>query len=185
MCDAGRIKHHLKNNIWRGNATVLFVGYQAPGTLGHVIVSGTPDVRIHGRMFKVAASIRQMGNYSAHADQGELADWIMERAPVAGRVFLNHGEDDARQALRDVLVERGLEQGKIVRPSFDESFALVAGTAESKGRVAQRIDDAALERDWHNDYAAVAAQLAHRLETARDGEERRRLVARLRSVLED
>jgi metallo-beta-lactamase family protein len=185
MCDAGRIKHHLKNNIWRGNATVLFVGYQAPGTLGHVIVSGTPDVRIHGKMFKVAASIRQIGNYSAHADQGELADWILERAPVVGRVFLNHGEDEARQALRDVLVKRGLKDEKIVLPSFDESFALVAGTAESKGRVARRIDDAALERDWHNDYAALTAQLAQRLETARDGEERRKLMARLRSVLED
>jgi metallo-beta-lactamase family protein len=185
MCDAGRIKHHLENNIGRGNATVLFVGYQAPGTLGHVIVSGTPDVRIHGKMFKVAASIRQIGNYSAHADQGELADWILERAPVAGRIFLNHGEDDARQALRDVLVQRGLEEEKIVLPSFDESFTLVAGTAESKGRVARRIDDAALERDWHNDYAALTAQLAHRLEAARDHGERRELVARLRRVLED
>jgi metallo-beta-lactamase family protein len=185
MCDAGRIKHHLKNNIWRANATVLFVGYQAPGTLGHVILGGTPHVRIHGQAFKVAATIRQIGNYSAHADQGELADWILERAPVAGRLFLNHGEDGARRALRELLLKRGLEADKIVLPAFDESFALVAGTAESKGRVARRIDDAALERDWHNDYAALTAELARRLESARDGAERRALVARLRSVLED
>jgi metallo-beta-lactamase family protein len=185
MCDAGRIKHHLRNNIWRGNATVLFVGYQAPGTLGHVILRGAKDVRIHGKHFKVAAAIRQIGNYSAHADQKELADWILERAPVVGRLFLNHGEDEARRALRDVLVKRGVERDKIVRPAFDESFELVAGTAESKGRVARRIDDAALERDWHNDYAALTAELARRLETARDGEERRRLVSRLRSVLGD
>jgi metallo-beta-lactamase family protein len=185
MCDAGRIKHHLKNNIWRGNATVLFVGYQAPGTLGHIIASGTPHVRIHGKTFKVAASVRQIGNYSAHADQGELADWVLERAPVAGRLFLNHGEDEARRALRDLLVERGLEKEKIVLPAFDEGFELVAGTAESKGRVARRIDDAALERDWHNDYAALTTEIARRLEATGDGEERRALVDRLRSVLED
>jgi metallo-beta-lactamase family protein len=142
-------------------------------------------VRIHGKSFKVAASVRQIGNYSAHADQGELADWVLERAPVAGRLFLNHGEDEARRALRDLLVDRGLEKEKIVLPAFDESFELVAGTAESKGRVARRIDDAALERDWHNDYAALTTEIARRLESTRDGEERRALVARLRSVLED
>jgi hypothetical protein len=83
------------------------------------------------------------------------------------------------------LVKRGLEGDKVVLPSFDESFALVAGTAESKGRVARRIDDAALERDWHNDFAALTAELGRRLEATRDGEERRRLISRLRGVLED
>jgi metallo-beta-lactamase family protein len=185
MCDAGRIKHHLKSNIWRPEATILFVGYQAPGTLGHVISSGKSDVRIHGREFKVRAEIRRIGNYSAHADQVELADWIMERAPVVGGLFLNHGDDDARDTLRTVLAGRGLNPEKIFLPSFDESFELVAGAAQSKGRVAQRIDDAALQRDWYNDYAALILRLAERLETTPDSGQRRRLIARLQEVLED
>jgi len=183
MCDAGRIKHHLINNIWRREATILFVGYQAPGTLGHVITSGRKDVRIHGKEFKVRAAIRRIGHYSAHADQGELADWIVERAPVVGSLFLNHGEDKARAALRELLVKRGLERSKIVIPAFDEHYELVAGTAASKGRVAERIDDAALQRDWYNDYAAFILRLAAQLEATEDGQKRRRVIARLQDVL--
>jgi metallo-beta-lactamase family protein len=185
MCDAGRIKHHLMNNIWRPNATVLFVGYQAPGTLGRVIVSGAKDVRIHGNEFKVRARVRQIGNYSAHADQGELGDWILERAPVVGSLFLNHGEDRSRQALRDHLVERGFDREKIVLPAFDEHFELVAGTTRSKGRVGERITDVALERDWHTDFAAFTVALRQRLEAAADGTERRQMLARLRGALEE
>ena len=183
MCDAGRIKHHLRENIWWREATILFVGYQAPGTLGHVISSGETDVRNHGRSFKVRAAVRRIGNYSAHADQGELVDWILERSPIAGGLFLNHGEDDARRTLRNLLAVRGIDNGNILLPAFDESFDLVAGTAQSKGRVAQRVDDAALARDWHNDYAAFALRLADRLEQSEDGEERRRLIARLDDAL--
>jgi metallo-beta-lactamase family protein len=184
MCDAGRIKHHLMNNIWRPNATVLFVGYQAPGTLGSVIARGAQDVRIHGNEFKVRAHIRQIGNYSAHADQGELGDWILERAPVVGSLFLNHGEDKARQALRDHLVERGFAAEKVVLPAFDEHFELVAETALSKGRVVERITDAALTRDWHTDFAALTVALRQRLEAAKDGAERRKVLARLQEALE-
>ena len=185
MCDAGRIKHHLRANIWRPEATVLFVGYQAPGSLGHVISNGAKDVRIHGREFKVAARIRRIGNYSAHADQSELADWIMERTPVAGRLFLNHGDDGARRALAELLIERGLKSEKIVIPSFDETFELVAGTAQSKGRAAERIDDAALERDWHSDYAVFILRLADRLRTTAEPAKREQLIARLEAALEE
>ncbi|MEM7243738.1 MAG: MBL fold metallo-hydrolase [Acidobacteriota bacterium] len=185
MCDAGRIQHHLKDNIWRPESTVLFVGYQAPGTLGHVITRGSKSVRIHGRHFKVKARIRRIGNYSAHADQGELADWVMERAPVVSGLFLNHGEDKGRKALRDVLVERGMAAEKILLPRFDETFELVAGTAQSKGRAAvERIDEATLEADWHSDYAALILDLADALEAQDDGQGRRELLGRLRGVLE-
>jgi metallo-beta-lactamase family protein len=183
MCDAGRIQHHLINNIWRRESTVLFVGYQAPGTLGHVLTSGVKDVRIHGKEFKVRAAIRRIGNYSAHADQRELADWIIERSPVVGRLFLNHGEDDARRALRDLLSERGIDLEKIVLPAFDEHYELVAGTAESKGRAAKRIDDRALERDWHSDYAVFILRLAGHLEGTTDPNERTRIIGRLQEAL--
>ncbi len=185
MCDAGRIQHHLRANIWRPEATILFVGYQAPGTLGHVITSGAKAVRIHGRELAVKAQIRRIGNYSAHADQVELADWIMERTPVAGRVFINHGDDGARQALRDVLVKRGLDPSTIVVPAFDERFELVAGTARSKGRAAERIADSALQRDWHSEYAVFILGLADKLQAATDPAERQRLLGRLQAALEE
>jgi metallo-beta-lactamase family protein len=185
MCDAGRIQHHLRANIWKPEATVLFVGYQAPGTLGHVIANGAEKVRIHGREFTVAARVRQIGNYSAHADQSELADWVMERTPVAGRLFLNHGDDAARQALARLLVERGLDPETVVVPSFDERFDLVAGTARSKGRVAARIEDEALARDWHSEYAIFILRLAERLQATASPSERQRIITRLEEALAD
>ncbi len=183
MADAGRILHHLKNNIWRQECTVLFVGYQAPGTLGHVITSGKREVRIHGKTFKVKATVRRIGNYSAHADQSELVDWILERAPVVGGLFLNHGEQDAREELRSILAKRGVAEERIFLPQFDERFELEAGTAQSKGRAAHRIDDEALERDWYNDYAAFIIDMAGKLETMPDGEARRALIKRLERAL--
>lgn len=183
MCDAGRIKHHLKNNIWRKNATILFVGYQAPGTLGHYIVNGSKDVRIHSTEFRVNATIRQIGNYSAHADQSELLAWIEERAPIGGALFLNHGEQDAREELRRLLGERGMDTGKIVLPQFDETFTLNATDVASAGRPARRIDDAALERDWHNDYAAFILQLANRLEATSTAAERRAIINKLNKTM--
>lgn len=185
MCDAGRIQHHLKSNIWRRECTILFVGYQSPGTLGHIITSGARDVRIHGKEYKIRANIRRIGNYSAHADRSELIDWIVERSPVVGGLFLNHGEDDARAALRESLTERGIEGEKIFLPAFDESFRLVAGTAESKGRIEPRIDEEALVRDWYNDYASLILELSNRLEAAESTTERRDLVGKLRAVLDE
>ncbi|MCI5075951.1 MBL fold metallo-hydrolase [Oricola sp.] len=183
MADAGRIQHHIKNNIWRSNATILFVGYQAPGTLGYYITSGEPMVRIHSKEYLVRAEIRRLGNYSAHADQGELLDWIMERTPVAGRLFLNHGDDDAREELARLLSERGFDPEKIVMPRMDEIFELVAGDAKSKGRLPERIPQAELLSDWNNDYAALVAALTQRLYEAEDDAERRRIIATLRAAL--
>jgi len=183
MADAGRIQHHIKNNIWRSNATILFVGYQAPGTLGYYITSGEPMVRIHGKEYLVKAEIRQLGNYSAHADQGELLDWVMERTPVAGRLFLNHGDDDAREELARLLADRGLDPEKIVLPQMDESFELIADDARSKGRLPERVPQTELLSDWNNDYAAFIAALTLRLTDAKDDEQRRRIIAQLRKAL--
>lgn len=184
MCNAGRIKHHLKNNIFRKQCTILFVGYQSPGTLGHIITSGAKQVRIHGKDFKIKAEIRRLGNYSAHADQGELIDWIIERGPIHGGLFLNHGDDDAREMLRDLLVQRGLDRDKIHMPMFDESFSLAAGGgAESSARPEPRIDTAQLNRDWYNDYAAFILELSTRLQATENATQRYELIHRLNKVL--
>jgi metallo-beta-lactamase family protein len=96
MCEAWRIRHHLKQNLSRAKATVLMVRYQAPGTLGQVLQGGEPAVRIHGEEVVVKARIRKIDNYSAHADQKELAAWFRERLPVRAAIFLIHGEEHAR-----------------------------------------------------------------------------------------
>jgi len=191
MADAGRIQHHLKNNIWRDEATVLFVGYQAPGTTGSHILSDASDVRIHGRDYKIRATIRRIGNYSAHADRSELIDWILERGPVVGGLFLNHGDDDARTELKRLLAERGMDADAIWLPHFDESFDLTAGTPQSKGRAKDepgslraRFDEQELSRDWYTDYAAFSIALSNALEGAESDAERRGILGRLRGVLD-
>jgi metallo-beta-lactamase family protein len=184
MCTAGRIKHHLKNNIHRPESTILFVGYQAPGTLGNIILSGAKQVRIHGKEYRVRAQVRSVGNYSAHADQQELINWILERGPIQGGLFLNHGEDDARKTLADLLAKRGLDRDKIFLPSFDESFALVAGSpAESIEKPVPRVDPTQLQRDWHNDYAEFMLRLSSRLQDTDSPGERRELIRRLADLL--
>ncbi|MFK7737448.1 MAG: MBL fold metallo-hydrolase RNA specificity domain-containing protein [Pirellulaceae bacterium] len=190
MCNAGRIKHHLKNNIWRKECSVLFVGYQSPGTLGHIIRGGAKQVRIHGKHCKVRAAIRSIGNYSAHADQSELIRWIVERSPIAGGLFLNHGDDDARGALADLVAAKGIDRDSIYLPQFDERFELVAASAEQKGRaqstgrVVERLaDPKVLSHDWHNDYAAFILELADQLEQLGSEQERSDLLSKLQTML--
>lgn len=184
MCNAGRIKHHLKANIYRKASTILFVGYQSPGTLGHIITSGAKQVRIHGKQYKVAAEIRRLGNYSAHADQGELLDWVTERGPIRGALFLNHGDDEAREVMRELLGNRGIDPSRIFMPAFDESFELTpASEPVSQGKPQPRIETSELRTDWHNDYAVLMLELSNKLDEIKDPKQRRALIARLAEAL--
>ena len=184
MCDAGRIKHHLRNNLPRANATVLFVGYQAPGTLGQIILSGSKDVRIHGEEVPVRARIRSMGNYSAHADHTELMHWIKARLPAHGAIFLTHGEDEERNALRDALLATGIAGDQVILPLLDDSVELHAdGIGTTLEPQARRMDLNQLNADWHNAYASFVLDLSHRLQTATTDAERLQLMAGLKDKL--
>ena len=186
MCDAGRIRHHLRNNLFKKEATVLFVGYQAPGTLGSFILGGEEDVRIHGREVKVNARIRRIGNYSAHADQGELIAWIKERLPVRGGLFLTHGDDKAREVLKDHLVKDGIEAERIVLPGLDERIALSIDPDQKPMTVKEkpaRVAPTDMATDWYNDYASLLLKLGRKLEDMRDGDERRALLQKMRALL--
>lgn len=99
MCTAGRIKHHLVKNISRPESTIVFVGYQANGTLGRQIVSGKPAVRIHGAEHPVRARVAQLHGFSAHADQDGLMRWVGHLQSPPRRIFLTHGEEEAADAL--------------------------------------------------------------------------------------
>ena len=171
MADAGRIKHHLRNNLIRGNATVLFVGYQAPGTLGQVILSGAREARIHGTLVPIRAQIRSMGNYSAHADHSELMAWIKERLPAHGAIFLTHGEDEERAALRAAIMTLGIGGDQVILPLLDDYFELTAAGITAKVQAAvPRIDPLQVHSDWHNAYSDFSIRLSQRLQAGSDAE---------------
>lgn len=93
MCDAGRIRHHLKHNLWRPECTILFVGYQSVGTLGRSIVEGAEEVKLFGEPIQVRAQIRQLSGLSGHADKNGLLEWLLGFREKPRKVFVVHGED--------------------------------------------------------------------------------------------
>jgi metallo-beta-lactamase family protein len=99
MCDAGRIKHHLKNNLWNEKSSIIIVGYQAEGTLGRSIVNGDKNVSIFGERIHINAEIYDLEGFSAHADKNELLGWLSGFKKLTRKIFLVHGEDEAKQAL--------------------------------------------------------------------------------------
>jgi metallo-beta-lactamase family protein len=106
MCTGGRVKHHLKHNIDRPESTVLFVGYQAVGTLGRIILDGIEEVRLFGEMYPCKARIERISGFSAHADQNELVEWISSLKNPPRKVFITHGEETAAATFRDFLAEK-------------------------------------------------------------------------------
>ena len=93
MCDAGRIRHHLKHNLWREDSTVLFVGHQSVGTLGRIILDGATEVKLFGEEITVAAEIKQLDGVSGHADRDGLLKWLTSYEKKPERVFVVHGDD--------------------------------------------------------------------------------------------
>jgi len=106
MCTGGRIKHHLVNNITRPQSTIMFVGYQATGTLGRRIVNGEKRVRILGREYPVKAKVVRINGFSAHADKNELLDWLKELKSPPRQVFVVHGETESAQYFGDFVSEK-------------------------------------------------------------------------------
>jgi metallo-beta-lactamase family protein len=118
MCTGGRIRHHLRHNLWRRECAVVFVGYAARGTLARRIIDGAEQVRIFGDDVPVRASIHTIGGFSAHADQDQLVAWY-QRTGNPARTFLVHGDPDAMRALAGRL-----EGTKVESPRLHQSFTL-------------------------------------------------------------
>lgn len=122
MCEVGRIKHHLKHNLWNPKSTILFVGYQAPGTLGYNIVNGAKTVKIFGEEIAVNARIEYIEGYSGHADQELLMNFIYSFIKKPKHIFLVHGEPESQDILRDKIEgETGLG---VTIPEFGETYEL-------------------------------------------------------------
>lgn len=189
MAEAGRIRHRLKRWLWSDAATVLFVGYQAQGTLGRLLVDGAKQVRIQGEGFDVQARIRVIDLYSGHADGPELTAWIAARAPVRQALFLTHGEPPAMEALARSEAE-ALAPLPVLQPALDASYRLTPSGPqeldEGQGRPAPRLPPAAVANlDWHNDVSTLFLDLNEALSGAGDEKARGVLIRRLRAALED
>ena len=106
MCTGGRILHHLKHNLWKQETTVIFVGYQSPGSLGRQMIDGRSPISIFGDRIAVNATIRSLGGFSAHAGQSDLIKWFSSVAPAKPRLTLIHGEDKARKPLAALIRQK-------------------------------------------------------------------------------
>jgi metallo-beta-lactamase family protein len=187
MCEAGRIRHRLKNWLWREEGTVLLVGYQAAGTLGRILEEGADTVRIQGDAIRVRARIRKLDLYSGHADGPELAAWVRHRLPIAGAVFLVHGEDPALAGLAARL-SAFYPESRLLVPALDAAYRLTPeGAIEiAEGRAPPRIDPKRSGHpDWHNDWQSLLLDLEGQLAEAADDRARGVILRRIRRALED
>lgn len=121
MCEAGRITHHLKHNLWRANTHVIFIGYQAEGTIGRQILEGATSVKILDVDVKVGAHLHDLHGFSGHADENHLLNWVQ---PIQGlkHIFINHGEQESRDALAEKIKE--FNDAQIHKPILGEIFTI-------------------------------------------------------------
>lgn len=183
MCEAGRIRHHLYYNLPRRDSTILFVGFQAAGSLGRVILEGATRVRISGRDVRVKAQIRRIESYSAHADQSELLAWIKNRGPIAGSLFLDHGEPAAIEALRRLAQSEGLAS-QVVTPAIGERYELPVGGPARRTKTGRADIREVIGRDWQNDYASLATSLKDRLNQIPNPHKRQKAIEEMRRILD-
>ncbi len=122
MCEVGRIKHHLKHHLWEPNSTILFVGYQAPGTLGRKLVDGEKRVKIFGEEIAVNARIEYIEGYSGHADQEWLLNFVYSFIKKPSHIFLVHGEPEGQVVLKQKIEEN--TEIPVIIPDFGESYDL-------------------------------------------------------------
>ena len=131
MCEAGRIRHHLKHNLWRKDSTILFVGYQVPGTLRNMLLNGAKEVKLFGETIEVQAKIENLPGISGHADVNQLTKWVSMFDPKPKRVFIVHGEDKVtEQFAAHIHEELGLEA---YAPFSGDAFDLLTGACVAQG----------------------------------------------------
>lgn len=187
MAEAGRIRHHLKNHLWRSSTTVLFVGYQAEGTLGRILLDGAPTVTIHGDAVRVKAQIRSIDSYSGHADRSELLDWLKAREPIRGGVALVHAEERAIASFVPAVGSQVVSPERVVAPHLDDILEIAPGSVRLVlPATPRRIEpERARGQDWHNDSAAFLLDLKDALDGAADDRARGVILRRLKTALDE
>lgn len=144
MCEAGRIRHHLKHNLWRSDSSVLFVGYQAEGTIGRKLIDGAVSVKLFNEEVSVSAQILQLDGISGHADRDMLTDWLKKMTVQPKRVFVNHGNDEVCDSFAK-HIGKELELDTVAPFSGDE-YDLANGVCTAKGRIVRVEKNSARKR---------------------------------------
>ncbi len=135
MCEAGRIRHHLKHNLWRSDSTILFVGYQSEGTVGRKLVDGATTVKLFGEEIAVHAKIETLAGISGHADQEMLLNWLTSMKIPPKKVFVNHGDDTVCDTFASLISQQvGVEA---VAPFSGDEYDLATGVCVAKGKIVQ------------------------------------------------
>lgn len=185
MCEAGRIRHHLKNHLWQPSTTVLLAGFQAEGSLGRILQDGAKTVTIMGETISVKAAIREIEDYSGHADGPELVQWVKERLPIGRSIFLTHGEEEGQRALAEDLRGLGVPHDCILIPSLDSVYELGGeACAFLAEETRPRIDPTMVARfDSHNDLADLMLDIKDVIDKAGDEKSRAVILRRLRRAL--
>ena len=133
MCEAGRIRHHLKHNLWRGESTVLFVGYQSEGTLGRKLIDGADTVRLFGEEVTVNARIESLAGISGHADREMMLGWLASMPRKPRRVFVNHGDDQVTDHFAEAVSTRLDIPAEA--PYSGDGYDLLTGECIARGRI--------------------------------------------------
>lgn len=162
MAEAGRIKHHLRHNLWRKESTVLFVGYQAEGTLGRRIRDGAKKVRIFGEEIMVRARVIAIDGFSAHADRTELLSWLNKFQKKPKQVILFHGEEEVLTAF-SAEIESSYGLSTYI-PQYLETLELQPGIVELKTTASALVRLKA--REMMQEWQALANEFTERLELA-------------------
>ena len=163
MCDAGRIRHHLKHNLWRANSAVVFVGFQSPGTLGRRLLDGVEKVKLFGEEITVKAKIVNFQGLSSHADHDHLVEWIKAFDPKPAHVFVVHGDEDVAPVFAEELNSLGFHAHAA---KFTECYDLAANEMVSEGYISERKRTAQKSRA-DNLYAKLVAAAESLLEFAK------------------
>jgi metallo-beta-lactamase family protein len=132
MCDAGRIRHHLKHNLWRPECAVVFVGYQGEGTLGRHLLEGARSVKLFGEDISVRAKIVNFKGLSSHADRDHLLEWVEHFSPTPKQVFVVHGDSEVTELFAHDLNQRGIPAHA---PLYEEVYDLSTNCMLAKGVV--------------------------------------------------
>ncbi len=176
MCEVGRIKHHLKHNLWNPKSTILFVGYQAVGTLGYNIVNGAKTVKIFGEEIAVNARIEYIEGYSGHADQEGLMNFIYSFINKPKHIFLVHGEMEAQNTLEEkIKQDAGIS---VTIPEFGETYELNAINED----VTSRSNEETKEKE---EAKVVSVKMTNKIERRITKAIRREVITRLEKLKEE
>ena len=155
MCEAGRIRHHLKHNLWRRDSTILFVGYQVPVTLGNMLLNGTKEVKLFGETIEVHARIQNLAGISGHADQQHLLEWVKAFGETPKRVFVVHGEDSVCDTFAALVTkETGLAA---TAPYSGDIYDLEKNVCVAEGSREKKVQKAKESRGVSNVFTRLLA----------------------------